>query len=145
MLEDLLNDDSVEGRSNELYAERNPAYQRVATLTGSQTRQKSLEKQKRLQQLQRAYDDLRRKLTTTDRNNERIMHKPKNQPAEREQTRNESQSPKKKFIYPATPGNLDSIRSLKQQVEMLQLQLKDKDMQLKERRLAHEQKEEFYR
>jgi hypothetical protein len=34
---------------------------------------------------------------------------------------------------------------LKQQIDMLQLQLKDKEMQLKERKLAHEQKEEFYR
>lgn len=47
MLEDLLNDDSAEGRSNEPYPERMPVHQRITTtLTGSQKRQSSFEKQR---------------------------------------------------------------------------------------------------
>lgn len=70
MLEDLLNDDSGEGRSNEVYADRRPTYQRVTTtLTGSQNRKNSVEKQRRLEQLQHDYNDLRKKLNTVDRKN----------------------------------------------------------------------------
>lgn len=84
MLEDLL-DDSGEGRSNDVYADRRPVvYQRVVTtLTGSQNRQKSIDKQRRLEQLQSDYIDLRKKLNTVDRKNERILSKLKHQPAER--------------------------------------------------------------